>query len=197
MSIINDALKKASTEKSYTSDFVYESPEEEVNKILELDTLTLRPLIRSRKKQWLLFGSLAGVLFLSIIVSTVIFARNVGLRQGIKKSTPFSSTIASSPIPSLGARASITAPVSVSNNKPELTAEVIEPTSQIGSIKGFIQLPNLNLNGIILGRGEPMAIINNSVVYVGDVIRGAFVVKITKDKVNLTYKKQEFALRLK
>jgi uncharacterized protein YyaL (SSP411 family) len=57
--------------------------------------------------------------------------------------------------------------------------------------------PLFELSGIVYQPKKMMAIVNNMVVKEGDKINGAKVVKITRNKVKLSYKRREIVLKMK
>ena len=55
--------------------------------------------------------------------------------------------------------------------------------------------PVLALNGVVEGTGEPLAIVNGSMLRVGDTIEGATLIEIKTDTVTLRWRDQELILR--
>ncbi|MBL7085393.1 MAG: hypothetical protein ISS43_04730 [Candidatus Omnitrophica bacterium] len=68
-------------------------------------------------------------------------------------------------------------------------AETIEPTV-IGA-----DLPHLRVQGIVWGSKVPQAIINNTVVKVGEIIEGAEIIDIRKEGVYVLYEEGQYILR--
>jgi len=74
--------------------------------------------------------------------------------------------------------------------------EVI-PAEQIREVyeeESFDNAPEFSLTGIVFGAGEPSAIINGNIVKEGDVIQGAKVLEIKPKKVKLDFKGKEISL---
>lgn len=82
-------------------------------------------------------------------------------------------------------------------SRPRPTAIAQPAPEAVAAPAKYVRLPNLTLDGIVEGRGEPMAIINARIVKVGDNLQGASVVRINKESVLLVYEGQEFLLRIK
>jgi len=165
MSIINEALKKASNKnRSYLSDIVAETSKE-ANRVFHLDTQ------RSvRKKKWVVLGGISGTLAAGIAVFTLFLGR------GVPQAPP---------------------PAAIKEAVPEIAKPVAPEPKPIRFKTKFTRLPNLELNGIIKGRGKPIALINDEVLNVGDSVEGAVITKIGEESVNLVYKNEEFILRIK
>lgn len=83
---------------------------------------------------------------------------------------------------------------SAAGNKPlaPLQSIVFRPTEEKKPA-----YPEFELNGIMYLEGGPRAIINDSMVEIGDVVNGAKVIKIEKRGVALQYNDTEIALKLK
>ena len=58
-----------------------------------------------------------------------------------------------------------------------------------------VQPPELKLNGVVAGVGETFAIINGSIVRLGDSIAGATLVSVENDTARLRWQEQELQLR--
>ncbi len=69
-----------------------------------------------------------------------------------------------------------------------------ETAKEIPEEKDFGEAPEFSLTGIVFGGGEPSAIINGKIVKEGDVIEGAKVLKINPKKVTLGFKGKEISL---
>ena len=55
--------------------------------------------------------------------------------------------------------------------------------------------PALKLSGIVRGAGEPVAIINDHIIQVGDSVEGATLVAVTEDSATLRWLDKELVLR--
>ena len=55
--------------------------------------------------------------------------------------------------------------------------------------------PALTLNGVVAGSGQPLAIINNNVMGIGETIEGATLVAVTADAATLRWRDQELVLK--
>jgi len=55
--------------------------------------------------------------------------------------------------------------------------------------------PELELNGIVEGIGEPFVIINGRLVRLGETVEGATLLEVKKDTVRLRWLDQELVLR--
>ena len=88
------------------------------------------------------------------------------------------------------------APAQEAAYKPEKPAETAaEITPKLVETKP--QLPELILNGIMYVAGIPRAIINNSMVEVGDDVSGAAIIKINRKNVILRFNGIDITLNLK
>lgn len=197
MSIINDALKKAGSrinEEPAVSEFTREAAEQEINQILQFDTEYTKPQLQLyEKSNRLPFFIVGGVFLACIAILAVIFFLKLGFNREHSYAAKPTVLTEDSTQPSA-------APAQVSPAQSVVIQEAKKDDKgrfRPEAIKEFVKLPTLNLSGIIKGRGEPMAIIDNKVIGVGDMIKGAFVVKIGSDSVNMVYKDQEFVLRIK
>ncbi|MCM8761506.1 MAG: hypothetical protein NC938_01080 [Candidatus Omnitrophica bacterium] len=86
---------------------------------------------------------------------------------------------------------------SLSNSYPgEEATGILRPASQKEAVYAA-RAPRLELNGIMYLEEGPRALVNNSIVQVGDVISGAKVTKINKNSVVLIYSDIEITLNLK
>ena len=63
-----------------------------------------------------------------------------------------------------------------------------EPTVTVG-------LPHLEVQGMVWGSKIPQAIINNTVVTVGEAIEGAEIIDIRKEGVYVLYEERQYILR--
>ena len=70
---------------------------------------------------------------------------------------------------------------------------VAEPTGHPVVRRAFS--PVLTLHGIVEGSGEPLALINDNVLRVGDVIEGATLVDVKADAATLRWRDQELILK--
>ena len=57
--------------------------------------------------------------------------------------------------------------------------------------------PALTLNGVVAGSGQPLAIVNNTVLGIGETIEGATLVAVTADAATLRWRDQELVLRVR
>lgn len=55
--------------------------------------------------------------------------------------------------------------------------------------------PSLILNGVVEGGGEPLAIINGSILQIGETVAGATLLEIKKDTARLRWRDQEIVIR--
>ena len=62
-------------------------------------------------------------------------------------------------------------------------------------IKEHITLPPFQIQGVLWGSSLPQAIVDNSVVKIGDTIKGAKVVNITRDYIEFLYMKEHFSVK--
>jgi len=83
-------------------------------------------------------------------------------------------------------------PISGSDTKLDAGAPIFQKSIELKS-----QYPDLTLNGIMFLEAGPRAIINNSIVGVGNTVSGATVTKINRKSVALEYSGVEITLNLK
>lgn len=83
-------------------------------------------------------------------------------------------------------------PIAGNDTKPEAQAPILQKSIELKP-----QYPDLTLNGIMFLEAGPRAIINNSIVGVGDTVSGATVTKINRRSVALEYSGVEITLSLK
>jgi hypothetical protein len=84
----------------------------------------------------------------------------------------------------------------------------VEPSMPVGKIESkpapmpvfvapeVVTLPDLNLQGVMVGEEMHQAIINDRVVPLNGTIKGAKVVSVTKQGVELSYKRKKFFLKV-
>lgn len=99
----------------------------------------------------------------------------------------------------------VTAPVQDATYRPIIKTNTVtdsdlklqEQPAQPANLKDITDYPGMTLNGIMYVEEEPRAIINNSIVGVGDLVTGAKVTKINPKNVVLEYNDVEITLNLK
>ncbi|MFH1753102.1 MAG: hypothetical protein ABH875_02870 [Candidatus Omnitrophota bacterium] len=172
MSIISDALKKASDQRKPP----VRKRDEDLKSIFVSETKR----IGSKKREW---SVLTGIGTIAIIVAAIaIFIYNSGL---------FSSSTYSA-IPALRPSPEAVAP------KEMLVREAVRRVQETPvEVTATETLPLFTLNGIIEGGGESLAMINNTILKKGDLYQGGQVISITKDSVTLFYRDKEITLRIK
>ena len=172
MSIINEALKKAADRKLHV--------EGSSARVLERSELPVTP--EKRRPENSRPRKIGKFFVLFFVVSLLI---------GVLAFAFFFEKASLEDVPP--------APNSVRQVAPaQVTENIVRPVLPLkDDRKNFVKLPNLVLNGIIQGRGRPLAVINDQIVNMGDSVLGAAVVGIGEDTVNLIYRDQEFVLRIK
>ncbi len=76
---------------------------------------------------------------------------------------------------------------------PEVVPEPVKPAVKKPKV---IKTPRFSLNGIILGEGVPLAIINHQILKEGDRINGAHLIHIYEDRVVLKFRYRVIELKL-
>ncbi len=172
MSIISDALRKVSDQRKTS----VRMRDDELKSIFVSDTKK----IKTKKTQW---NILTGVGTIFIVGFAIIaFLYNADLFSSARYSTT----------PSLKAPANAAPPKrmrkkAVVRNTRTVPVEVTE--TEI--------LPIFILNGIIEGRGESLAMINNTILKKGDFNQGGQIINVSNDSVTLFYRDKEITLRIK
>jgi type II secretory pathway component PulC len=174
MSIIQEALKKAQGYIEAKKDSQLPQKERETGYSIK------------HAKRAKIILSLVSIVLLILVVGQMLFVR--------KTTTDFKGSIAS--------RQEVTYKKldAAMDIKPAAVSPVEGPSSAAKPIEYFTLKPNppeLILNGIMYLPECPQAIINNVVVTVGDIIKGAVVRKINKNNVVLDYNNVEITLDLK
>ncbi|MFH1858018.1 MAG: hypothetical protein ABH845_03855 [Candidatus Omnitrophota bacterium] len=188
MSLINDALRKVEHEKG--------TPESNV----KAQALEYPPSPTERKKQ-----RRTSILFVSL---GILFA--IGM-MGLSLGMLF--MVKSQPVPrTFEAPLQKTTPVATKeevNAAPESPSPVLRPpetsktpaaASPIPFLSPLLQKPTETLyvlNGIVQGEGEELAIINNQITRLGEVVDGAVLVEIRKDYVVLEAEEKRLQLKIK
>lgn len=174
MSIISDALNKVSDKRI---DYI-RLREERIKRDLSTDI----EKIALKKRRWS-FSAIVGTLFI-VGFSVLLFLYYIeSLPSSIyPKSTSFNT-------PERPALKIETPKDSVTESAPSFFSTIsLKEKKEV--------LPALTLNGIIGGRGEPLAIINNMVLRKGDFIQGAQLLEIYTDRVELISGDKEITLRI-
>jgi len=189
MSIILEALKKASVNKNVPAS--------------NTATVTIRPRKESFEAQKIEIPqrnsfNLSRIALIAsaaiVAVCVVVFLMsNVGRETRVSQ---YAGTKAKAPVgnKTTAASASLT-PTSVAKTDtvgegylPPQALAVVAPKQEVSAVNSFITKlsnPRLTLNGIIYGIGKPTAIIENKILEEGADIKGAKVVKINSDSVEM------------
>jgi len=172
MSIINEALKKASEKKIYISDFISE-PTKDFGRVLNINELQR---MAWQRRKWVLFGGISGTIVASVVVFTLFFSKDIMVQ------TPDLIT------------SDLIRPSEPAVITPQETQEIVTVSKKF---EDYLKVPTLSLTGVTKGRGKGIAVINNRIMNIGDHIDGASLVRINNDNVIMVYKGQEFILRIK
>ena len=182
MSLINDALKKAVKEKGPEGPFsgLPGSPE------------SSSPQKMGMKREKIILFSLIGVIGMGIIISVMIVKlhapsppSNVPLPS---KETPAPAPLPTAPVPS---------PLPIPEPSPTEAKTVPPPAVESPQSSPIAIKSSLALNGIVQGKGEDVAIINNQITKIGEEIGGATLLEIGRDSVLLEEGEKRFRLKLK
>ena len=211
MSVINDALKKASKEKkevfpkppevSPPADHGSASPADHgpAGSVKAHGNSTgFRPASghSNRFEKWIML-LLFGVVIL--LVSMGFFLTREFFFKTEEATVPSAEIVQDKPVRKETVprepRRDVHIPDETVPDKPE-PPEVI-PAGQIKEVyeeEDFGEVPEFSLTGIVFGGGEPSAIINGKIVKEGDVIEEAKVLEIKPKKVTLGFKGKEISL---
>lgn len=172
MSIISDALKKAADKRRGVTRLREEDFTRDLDGHIEK--------IASKKTRWSLLSSL-GTFFI-VGFAIIAFLYNVEFLPSFMNSAgKTSSTV----VPKKLDLERTISPADV--DKPKV---ITKPRpKKTGSL-----LFNLRLNGIMEGKGESLAVINNKILRKGDFIEGAELIDISSNKVTLLYNRKEIIL---
>jgi len=66
----------------------------------------------------------------------------------------------------------------------------------VNSVKASKESPLFKLNGIVHDKDKPMAVINDKIVEVGEIVDGAKVTEINSDKAELSYRGRKIILQI-
>ncbi|MBN3038839.1 MAG: general secretion pathway protein GspB [Candidatus Omnitrophica bacterium] len=169
MSIINDALKKAEKQR--------DSKQSDAHRILHDIGGLQRSSLKSPSERWFIWGGL-----------TIICALTAFLLFAPDSQQP--ARVVSEPLAKEEPRKEIAA-------KPE--PKIAQSTFNLRKISLEIlpKAEDFTLNGIVYDKKRPLAIVNNKIVTEGSLVDGARLLEIQPDNVKLSYKDQEFRVRLK
>lgn len=176
MSIINEALKKVEREQeqSFNIAIPAQADKQEVVRIIKQEKENAVNFF-ARK---MIIVWVCGFALLFIIILIVI-------PTGKKSKVTYSKI--SNFIGEVQSAAPVAPAAQIVSGTDALT-KIIEPLTSHAGFK---------LSGIMLGEGEPTAIINNKIVKQGDDVAGATVVSIDEKQAKLTYQGQELTLSIK
>lgn len=176
MSIISEALRKVSDKRSD----VVKLRDEELKGVFIDDAVKASPkrIIAKPKKSTVRVWSSIATLFIvgfAVVAFFYTTGSNTNTAYAPPSYTPVIEPVAPAPAPSI-----IKA----------VTKPPVRP-------RQMPRLPDFVLNGIIQGKGESLAVIDNQILKKGDFYRGAQVINIGGDNVALSYHGQEIILRIK
>jgi hypothetical protein len=183
MSIIQEALKKAERQIKDTKQI---PAADGASRVKTPDT---SGPVESRKPPVTGHDPRAVAILLVILIVTAVVAAS---QLFPKKNIPAKSSVP-------GEAVSKPAVVTSKNEELPILPSVIfqQPHDAVQSDEKKPTTPEFVLNGIMYLEGSPRAIINDSMVEVGDAVNGATVVKIDKKNVLLEYNGAEISLDLK
>ena len=183
MSIINEALKKASKENRSIGIVSMETTAESARRNLELEM--------ARRKTRVNWGPIFVVLVLLLITGPIIAPvfstpfRRMGVSDQTSLRTPRPAQLASVPVSSPDTR------------KAQFAIEETPVFAQAGpAAAGLNRTPDLNLTGIMYSPTDSYVLINQRVVKVGDTIQGATLVSVTEREAKLDYQGNQISLVL-
>ena len=191
MSIITDALNKAQKRTSVTTGLRELEKRTGMGEGVRVTTRGVRPKIEAREgfftsdarrlsEKKALWGlrSASGTL---LIVGAVVLAFFYSTRF-------FSGALPPTPAMRENPSAVVAAP--------DKAAPAVKAPAGVKKIRQAERRPHpFELSGII-GGDEPMAIIDNSIVKIGESIRGARLVSVSSDRVTILYKGKEVVLKI-
>ncbi len=173
MSIINDALKKASQEK-------VAGPEAAEEKIVEPRKYAGKPAVEPKvakkgaNKRLIISSGIIGLVGFGLLMAYL--ARESTVR---------------------GKLAEIVSSRSISEETAVLPPQEAKDAFIKESIVPIPKAPSLHLTGIVRGHGEPYAFINGKIVEEGDAVGGAKVIEIRQKEVRLDFEGEALLLTLK
>lgn len=196
MSIINEALKKAQKDKASRetkgaiSTAKEERPAEAPSKIKPPANFYLIALFGLAALSAALYYAKGGLLKPKPMQKQVI-----ELERPIKPAEPRIAplrTLQDETSPSAEQNEPITGPSEQPGELQQMTPPQQAPPAAAIPDE---ELPRLTLNGVILGKGEPLAMIENVILKKGEYIDGAQVIDIGNDSVELDYKGRRYKIR--
>lgn len=199
MSIISDALRKVSDNRKEVTALRQELPKEKTSHSINREAKD----VASKKIKW---NTLSGIGTLFIIgVAIVAFLYNADSRPSILRSRNFQTReqlreyTTRPAAQSENIEVAIEKPVIIktslplTNTRPLISKSTIKPALREEKPKPVY----FDLSGVIEGSGEPLAIINGSILGKGDTIERAEVVDITPHRVLLRRSGEDIYLRIK
>ena len=174
MSIINDALKKASQEK-------VAGPEVAEERIVEPRKYAGKPAVEPKvakkgaNKRLIISSGIIGLVGFGLFLSFLLI-REQRLKAKLEQVIP--------------SRA-------ISEQTAALPRQVTKGVVTRKTIATAQKAPSLHLTGIVRGHGEPYAFINGKIVEEGDTVGGAKVIEIRQKEVRLDFEGEDLLLTLK
>ena len=185
MSIIQEALKKV---QNYTGDREVIQQASQKNGLNEqipeaAGHVEARSRFSIKNSRVIVLGSIALVLVMILSAKHLIagaFSANAHAPKNVSDQIAFPS------------QEVVYKPISGNGTKLDAQAPVLQKSIELKP-----QYPDLTLNGIMFLEAGPRAIVNNSIVEVGNTVSGATVTKINRKSVALEYSGVEITLSLK
>lgn len=171
MSIINEALKKAQESRQEQDKNIKEEPDITPSLSLPPSPAVKRPSGAVKRDYNTIFWILPAI---AVIAAGVVLAKNLlpaPRPQQIQKETRGSRIYPVEPTP---------------EQKPAPPSEAREAD---------IPLPALKLSGIVYDENSPYAIVNGAILREGEVIDGAKLVEIKKERVKFEFNGREFEIK--
>lgn len=209
MSIIQEALKKAQGEIGDTDGSTVPARQSRVSDAAgALDVKNAQPSLRKPTVERVAISHKHDPKAVAILLVVLIAIAYMAASQlfGHKKVVAKSSMPVQSPMPA-GLAVAVTSPdsaaISTDSGIAGAKSVKFEDVALIPSIifqkpeEKKLAYPDFALNGIMYVEGAPRAIVNNSMVEVGDTVDGAKVLRIEKRSVVLQHSGSEITLSLK
>lgn len=130
---------------------------------------------------WISLAAGGTLLLILTLWGYAIALRWQAAKISVPAATPQVSTVAKSPEP---VQPTVTPPVSDGEPSAGTTVPTLIKRTR----------PELVLNGVVEGRGEPLAIINGLIVRIGDSVAGATLLEIQGEEARLRWRDEEWLL---
>jgi len=189
MSLIEEALRRIQQEP------IPPTPRQEAPGTAPPQATTPAPRIRTRAPSTNIITAFAfasiglGVLAIGLAGGSLWMSRQMLGRKGTATLPSARGTSQVTSTPRVAAE-----PVATSSAEPAVKPEVVVPAKR-EPLRLRSQPPQLELNGIVEGVGEPLALINGRIVRLGETVQDATLLEVKDDTVRLRWHNEELVLR--